>query len=434
MLKACLFLAVLPVWLSAGSAQACAPLAPADAAALSLAAVQARVPDCHPDVLAARAGLGGAVADVQVAGQRPNPQLTLGAGSVGRELGSGALWDKTFDHSVRLDQLIERGGKPGLRQGSAQAALQAANADLAEASRRAVQAVSHAHLDLWSAQGRVTQLTAAAALGVESLRAMDRRVQAGDAPALDATRLRLDDARLQADLRQARADVIDFQHALAWLIGAPDQAGHMLALLPDAGRWTAPTADAADPTHGASRRADVVAAQARVAAAELARDLAAAARTRDVSVGVQFDRWPTSPANGSGTGNTLSLSLSVPLFVRHGYEGERARAEADLAAARVALVRAESNAASELARAESRAVAASDRRKLVAEQLEPAAERVAAGAEIAYQRGATGALEWLDARRSLRAVRLERIAADAELAKALADWQASATPLDAIKP
>lgn len=428
MLKACLFLAVLPVWLSAGPALACAPLAAADAAALTLAAVQARVADCHPDVLAAGAALGGAVADVQVAGQRPNPQLTLGAGSVGTVLGSGAPWDKTFDHSVRLDQLIERGGKPGLRQGSAQAALQAANADLADARRRAVQAVAHAHLDLWSAQGRVTQLAAAAALGVESLRAIDRRVLAGDAPALDATRLRLDDARLRADLRQARADVVDFQHALAWLIGAPDQAGQLLALLPDAGQWPAPAPDAA------WRRPDVVAAQARVAAAEQARDLAAAARTRDVNVGVQFDRWPTSPANGSGTGNTLSVSLSVPLFVRHGYEGERARAEADLAATRLGLARAESTAASELARAVSRAVAASERRKLVAEQLEPAAERVAAGAEIAYQRGAIGALEWLEARRSLRAVRLERIAVDAELAKALADWQASAAPLDAIKP
>ena len=68
------------------------------------------------------------------------------------------------------------------------------------------------------------------------------------------------------------------------------------------------------------------------------------------------------------------------------------------------------------------------------EQLEPAAEQVAAGAELAYRRGASSALELLDARRSLRAVRIERVAADAELAKALADWQAAATPLVALAP
>ena len=52
------------------------------------------------------------------------------------------------------------------------------------------------------------------------------------------------------------------------------------------------------------------------------------------------------------------------------------------------------------------------------------------GRELAYRRGASSALEWLDARRSLRAVRIERISADADLAKALADWQAAATAIN----
>ena len=88
------------------------------------------------------------------------------------------------------------------------------------------------------------------------------------------------------------------------------------------------------------------------------------------------------------------------------------------------------NAAVELARAEGQARAAHDRRRLVVDQLEPAAEKVAAGAELAYRRGASTALELLDARRSLRAVRLERINADAELAKALVDWRVAAAPSD----
>jgi len=424
-------------------ARACQPLPAAAAAALSLPDALARVADCHPDVRAARAALAGAAADVQVAGQAPNPQLTVGAGSVGQSLGSGNLWNKTFDHSVRIDQLVERGNKPALRRAAAEASRSAALADLADVQRRAAQAVAHAHQDLWAAQGRRTQLLAAAELSAQSLKLLAQRVRAGDAPALDATRLRLDDIRLQADLRQAEADVADGQRQLASLIGAPalaaqlqPQAATLPALQAGLSAGAMPAALAATPALAApaeasERRPDVAAALARVVAAEQARDLVAASRTRDVTVGVQLDRWPTSASNGSGTGNTISLSASVPLFVRHSNDGELARAEADLAAAREALRRVRDAALADLASADAQARAALDRRRLVAEQLEPAAEQVAAGAELAYARGASSALELLDARRNLRAVRIERLGADATLAKALADRQAAAAELGA---
>lgn len=407
---------------------ACTDLPAADASALTLGQALDRVASCHPDVRAARGALGGAAADVQVAGQAPNPLLTLGAGSVGRSLGSGSPWGKTFDHALRLDQLIERGGKPTLRRAAAEAARAAASADVADARRRALSSVAHAHQDLWAAQGRRSQLAAATQLSSESLRVIDQRVRAGDAPALDATRLRLDDARVRADLRQAEADVAELQQQLALQIGAAGVAGQLQAVAVDLAAWPLPGVDAA------ADRPDVAAARARVHAAERLRDLAVAGRTRDVTVGLQFDHWPTSAANSSGTGNTVSVSVSLPLFVRHANDGELARAEADLSAARDALQRTEATASSELLRVRALAGAAQDRRRLVVEQLEPAAEQVAAGAELAYRRGASSALELLDARRSLRAVRIERVAADAELAKALADWQAAATPLVALAP
>ena len=414
----------------------CTDLSVSAAAALSLDLALARVADCHPDVRAARAALGAAAADVQIAGQAPNPQLTLGAGSVGNSVGGGTLWQKTYDHSARIDQLIERGNKPALRRAAAEAARLAVLADLAEARRRATSAVAHAHQDLWAAQGRRLQLQAAAALNAESLRLLDRRVRAGDAPALDATRFRLDDARLQSDLRQAEADGQDLQRQLALLIGAAPVARELQAQAVDLGPDLAARMPAllgsSQAAEAAERRPDVLAALARLRAAEQLRDLAAAARTRDVNVGLQLDHWPTSPANPSGTGNTVSLSVSVPLFIHHANEGELARAEADLSTAQGALRRSRDTAAAELTRVAAQARNAADRRRLVVEQLEPAAERVAAGAELAYQRGASSALEVLDARRSLRAVRIERVNADADLVKALADWQVAITPPDLI--
>jgi cobalt-zinc-cadmium efflux system outer membrane protein len=178
----------------------------------------------------------------------------------------------------------------------------------------------------------------------------------------------------------------------------------------------------------------VVAAQARLQAAERARELARAQTTRDVSVGVQLDRYPVTPTNTSGTGNTVSLFASVPLLVNHAYQGEIARAEADVDTAAEALRRVRVEAADEATRAQAQWQGALARRRLVMEELLPAAERVAAGAELAFNRGASGVLEVLDARRALRAAQIERINAEAELAQAAAALQASATVFDAGVP
>ena len=71
------------------------------------------------------------------------------------------------------------------------------------------------------------------------------------------------------------------------------------------------------------------AAQARVVVADVARDLARSLKKRDVTVGVQLEHnLQNAPTNSFGVG------VSVPLFIRYEYEGEIARAEADLQQAR----------------------------------------------------------------------------------------------------
>ena len=446
----------------AAPAWACPPLAEGQWRALDLDQALARVADCHPDVRTAAAALAGALADTRTAAQRPNPQLTLAAGNLGSGgIGAGNLWAKTFDHQLRLDQLVERGGKPALRTAAAQALHQAAQADLAEATRQARLGLARNWIDARAALLRRDELAAAVALNAEAARALARRVKAGDAAPLDATRFALDDARAQADWRQAQADARSFglqltltlggtvsdADALSLALAVPESKGQVSAESSDSVGAAPPAISAisanADPAASPStetalatfeRRPDLVAARARVSAAEFTRDLAHSLATRDVSVGLQFDRYPSSAANPAGTGNTVTLSVSLPLFVRHAYQGEAARAQADLSAAQAAERRLQSAARSDLARAQAQADAAQARLSGVTAQLLPAAERVAAGAELAYQRGASSALDLLDARRSLRAVRVERINAQADAAKAAAEVQAATLPIDALTP
>lgn len=414
---------------SAARGETCAPLNTEVASALTLAAALQRTGDCHPDVRAAAGALAAARADVITSTQGPNPQLTLGAGSVSRDLSKGSLWNKTFDHQVRVDQTIERGGKPALRRATAEALREASRADLAEALRRARLSVTQGYFELAAALARRDETAAALDLAKDAQRAQNLRVKAGDAAPIDATRLALDAVRVQADLRQAEADVHAARVQLATMLGAE----FSVDVLRPADPW-APTSvlsSQSSPAEPSSTdlRPDVLAAQMRLNAAEQARELAQSQRVRDVSVGLQLDRWPVSATNASGTGNTVSVSLSVPLFVRHGLEGEMARAEADVANAREALRRAQLAAQSDLAQARSRWGAASARRRLATEELAPAADRVAAGAELAYRRGATSLLDVLDARRSLRAARIERINAEADGAKAAAELAAASFSL-----
>src|SRR5207244_2661044 len=99
---------------------------------------------------------------------------------------------------------------------------------------------------------------------------------------------------------------------------------------PDAG--TPRTAD--DVSAAIGKRPDVAAADARVAAASAARAVARSLRTRDVTVGAQVERDPTSTP-----GVSFGISVSFPLFARYGFEGEIAKAEADYSSALLARVK-----------------------------------------------------------------------------------------------
>jgi hypothetical protein len=140
-------------------------------------------------------------------------------------------------------------------------------------------------------------------------------------------RLQVEALRASNDALQARSEVARARQALALLTGMDSRQ----AQLPLADGWPAMVAAgtlAQDGAAGAgsdaaiARRPDVMAAQARVAAATSAHKLALAARTRDVSVGVQAEHYPASAGNPQGSGNSFGISLQVPLFLRYQYDGE----------------------------------------------------------------------------------------------------------------
>ena len=384
---------------------------------LTLAQAEALFQQKNRELQAARRAIEGADADIITAGARPNPSLSISTSSISNHLGSGSILNKRVDTVVGLSQVFERGNKAELRTATAQSLATASRSDLRDAERVQRVVLHGAYYDLLQAQDKVRITTETAALFQKSLDALNVRLKAGDVAAVDVSRMSVDALRARNDARAAQADLEKAQSTLAYLIGADDTAARLRA----ADNWPAlQKIDAGTAESMIDARPDVQAAQARIAAAEKNRDLARALRTRDITAGVQVERYP-----GSDPRNSAGLSISVPLFTRYYYDGEIRRAEVDYEAARDNLQRVRALAAAEIRKAGSEVASSAERVQRLRDVLLAAADKAAQGAEFAYSRGAIGVMDVLDARRQLIATRLEAVAVQADYAKALAAWRAA---------
>jgi cobalt-zinc-cadmium efflux system outer membrane protein len=366
-------------------------------------------------------------AQIVMAGARPNATLSMNTASISREpgIGSSSLSQKQMDTIFRIDQPFERGDKRTLRVDAASGLYRAAQADSLDLVRQQLATLRGAYFDLKQAQEKAEVLAGTADLFSNTLAAAQRRLKAGDLSQADVAKVQVDYERAQNDARAARGEFSRNQIALAYMLGLEADA----AALRPVDAW--PTLERAYPDaieQAVEARPDVLAAKARLEAAEKLRDLARAQRTRDVTLGAQYERYP-----GSVPVNSVGFGVAIPLFTGNNFEGDIQKAEVDRYASIDALARARAIAENDLRRAASDLNSAADRLERFDGSLLGAAARSAQAAEFAFQRGAISVLEVLDARRTHRAVQLEALAARTDHAKALAAWRASLTSADSLK-
>lgn len=386
--------------------------------ALSLADAEALWQQHSHEIMLAQAAVTGAAADVRVAGQRPNPDVSLNVLSISpwSGYGAGGWSEKKLDTVLRIDQLVERGGKRDLRIKGAESRLEASRFDLDDTARQQLGVLRYAYYNLRLAQEKLVLAHETAELYGRSLDAGRLRQKAGDIAPVDVSRLQIDKARADSDVRQTQTELEQAQQALAYMIGREPDARQLVA----ADNWPAWEETA---LNGAplGQRPDLEAAQKRIRAAEADRDLARAKKSRDVTVGFQMEHnLQNAPTDSIGFG------LSVPLFIWHEYEGDIARAEADFNVARLQYEQQRAQASGQVAQSRNALLSARDRYKRLDSGLLTDAERVAKAAELAYSKGAMSLMDLLDARRTLRQIQIEAASARADYAKALSDWQIQA--------
>lgn len=404
-----------------------AATAAAEGSSLSLQQATTLALERNHDLQMARAALSSAQANLLAAGAAPNPQLGISTSSINLSggNGSGSLWRRQVDTVIGVSQLIERGGKRELRRENAGLNLSAAADDLQDVRRQLRVLVAQAYADLHAAQDRLAATKDATQLLDATLSAAQLRRNAGDIAGADVERVRVDALRARNELVAAEAELKRARQNLALLLADRDHADSLEAVdsWPSVDDMPVPASDKLQQV--IDRRADVRAAAARIAAAAAGTRLAESLRTRDVTVGMQYEHFPQPGDTGNPNGNSIGVSVQLPLFTRYYYEGEIGASLAAQDSAKANYERVRATAEAEINNAMSALKSAAERVRRNRDELLVAAEKAAKAAEYAYQNGAVGVMDVLDARRTLRATRLDALAAQADFSKALASWQAA---------
>lgn len=405
--------------MAASALPAASPSVPATTLSLAQALQAARN---NLDVSLARRALAAAQGDVAAADHAPAPVLITKASQIDlqRGIGGGNLFrDKRIDKSLGLDWTWERGNKRELRTQAAQSSAAAARADIEDILVQQQQATAFAYFDLLAAQERIGQVGEISRSATQLANTAARRVQAGDLSAQDSARIEIEAQRASTDLLSAQLDRQRAALALAQLTGFTG-AG-LLVAQPD---WPAAARPDADNSNGlyplVDNRPDVRAAMQRVEAARAALDVASAQKKADVTVGASLDHFP-----GTST-RQLELRLQMPLYGLLGgynFQGEIARAQAQLDQAQDILDKTRRNASTELQRLQQDRQGAAARAYSYEGTILPRARKVAQMAELAYSKGAMSLTELIDARRTLRTILIEDLAARTEHAKTEQAWQ-----------
>lgn len=135
-----------------------------------------------------------------------------------------------MDNVLRLDQLVERGGKRDLRIKGADARLDASRHDLDDTERQQLPTLQQSYYDLRLAQTSVALAGELAANYDKSLDSGRIRLKPATFPKWSWRGLQIDKSRADNDARQAQAELEQARMALAYLIGREREAAQLAKL------------------------------------------------------------------------------------------------------------------------------------------------------------------------------------------------------------
>ena len=380
------------------------PATSADAASVRLQDVLARAARQHPLLEAARARVAAARGARRTAGALANPILTYSLENApfpGRPLATPLERETQTYATLPLEPLFQRWS----RVRGANQLVRAADADLVRARQMVALDAARAFYRVAEAQVAVDAATDVQQ-GLRELQTYNEaRVREGVTAEADLIRTQVELSRVEATATLARVDLARARAALAPYLGGEGADGTPIDSLRVA--IDEPAANVAGPAllpalpellvTARARRPDVVAARARVAAARA--DVATQQTLAVRQLGATFGSKRTAGVSSMIVG----LSLPIPLFDQN--RGEVQRTAALRTVAEQELEWAERQAVADVQAALASAYLLADQTERLRGTFLQRAQESQRIALAAYQDGAIGLLQVLDASRTLAEAR-----------------------------
>ncbi|MFM8333097.1 MAG: TolC family protein [Candidatus Methylumidiphilus sp.] len=369
-------------------------------------------------LIAANYNIDQARAEEVIAAAIPNPVFSLSFNELSNQMGKAGDARALPGVNPQIQQLIETAGKRGLRTESAELGTEAAEFDLQDVTRTLVNAVRHAFYALLLAQKNLDVARDTTARYQQITDANAVRLRAGDISETDFTRIEVEGLKAQGDLDRAQAALKQARADVLLLLGWPGDSLDIRAAeaWPVANLAASLTQEDTLTQQAMAQRPDVLAARVRIRQAEKNRELARRLAIPDVTVSAGYARDP-----GNYFTNTGNVGISVPLPLFYRQEGEIAKADVAWNAAELNLRQSEQSVRADVAKA----LSAWQSADAIARRFEQAVvgriEKLRAAQEFAYQKGAAGLLDLIDAERNYKAMMLDYYTALANRSNAWAD-------------
>ena len=369
------------------------------------------------DLIAAQYNIDQSRAEALIAGAIPNPTFSFQLSELTNKTNSGAS-AIGCNHSLNVScgpaeyfsfsQLIEVAGKRGLRIQSSGFATQATESDFRDAERIFSNMVRDAYYGLlqmqktrWLAQEIVDHYQ-------YITRANTLRLNSGDISESDFLRVRMEAMRAESDLDNAQTAVEQAQANLATVLRWPDKSMQFEAKeqwpeVMDIGQ-NRPKEELI--SIALKQRPDLEADKQRAQQAQKELELARRLNYPDVTVTGGYARDPSN--NNLDTG-FIGFSVPLPLFYQH--KGESDKAAVNFNQSQLAAEQTELSIRNDVVSALAAWNSADKIVQRFQEGLLDDALTVRDSSELAYSKGATSVLDFIEAQRSYKNVMRDYFAA-----------------------
>ena len=376
------------------------------------------------DLLAAKSGVDAAAAQLLVAKEFPNPNLSASSAKIGERENStpagNGVWVRSYDTIFAVNQLIEIGGKRRDRQDVARAGVLGAKARFLDAKRTLDQGVTKAYVAALLANENARILRESAGYMRHEQEIAETRFKAGDLAESDLKQIQV--AAEQYVLQEAAADAaaVQARTAMEMLLGVNQPKGDWQPA--DSLEQICAEISTNFPSKTSALRPDVLAAQTDVRAAEANLELQIAERIPDPTIALQYEH---NPPGGGPPVDTIGLGVSFPLPLWNQNQGAIHAAQAAVEQSRLALAKLQAQMASDILNAEAAFNEASSRLKRYREQIATQSASARASVIFKFEKGGATLVDLLEAERTDNDVRLATAQAMADAASTAADLVAA---------